>query len=69
MHLIALVLLAFIAGLGWTYLEPQLAQYVPASWQSNTYAKALITGAFVLLIVFIASFVLRLFPKKLHANV
>jgi TRAP-type C4-dicarboxylate transport system permease small subunit len=69
MHLIALALLAFVAGLGWTYIEPQLAQYVPASWQGNTWSKALVTGAFILLIVFIASFVLRLFPKKLHASV
>lgn len=66
MHIIALVILAFVVGLIYNYAEPTLSGYIPAQYQSSMWTQALVVGGFILLAIFVASWVMSIFPEKLR---
>src|SRR6266851_1874355 len=55
MHLIALAVLALVLGFVHSFLQPKLANVLPASFSQNTWGRAFFTGAFILVSFFIAS--------------
>lgn len=55
MHLIALAVLAFVLGFVHSFLQPKLANVLPASFSQNTWGRAFFTGAFILVSFFIAT--------------
>jgi hypothetical protein len=55
MHLVALAVLALVLGFVHSFLQPKLANVLPASFSQNTWGRAFFTGAFILVSFFIAS--------------
>lgn len=61
MHWIVLILLAIGAGFLYPMISSKLSAYAPGSITGNVVGQAFFTGAFILLTLIIASFVLKLF--------
>jgi len=57
MHLVALAVLALVLGWVHSFLQPKLANVLPASFSQNTFGRAFFTGAFILVSFFIATLV------------
>lgn len=64
MHWIVLALLAVGAGFIYPIVTGKLAAYAPGSITGNTFGQAFVTGAFILVTVMAAAFVLKLFFGK-----
>jgi len=64
MHILALVLLAAILGAIYSYIAPKLQAAYPASAPSGRIATALLTGAIILVALFLATTVLRIFGME-----
>lgn len=69
MHIVALAILALLAGLIYNFAQPKLSAMLPASTQNGTVVPALVSGAFILLTIVAASFVMGFFPRKFRATV
>lgn len=63
MHIIALVVLAWVLGFIHSYLQPKLANVLPATWSQNPFGRSFFTGAFILVSFFIATFLIGLVFK------
>jgi hypothetical protein len=61
MHWIVLAVLAIGAGFLYPLLSTKLQAFVPGSLTGNAVGQAFFTGAFILLTVIVATFVLKLF--------
>ena len=64
MHIVALAVLALVAGYGYTLIVPKLQAAVPASFPQGRIAQSFLTGAFILLVVFLAAWVVSLFGLR-----
>src|SRR5258708_3394165 len=60
MHIVALVVLAWVLGWIHSYLQPKLANVLPATWSQNAFGRSFFTGAFILVSFFIATFLIGL---------
>ncbi len=60
MQIVALVVLAWVLGFVHSYLQPKLANVLPATWSQNAFGRSFFTGAFILVSFFIATFLIGL---------
>jgi hypothetical protein len=64
MHWIGLALLALVAGIVNTKVTPLVANAVPGSASQNFWIKSFVSGALILLTVFVAVFALSIIGVK-----
>lgn len=64
MHIVALAVLALVAGYGYTVIQPKLQAAVPASFPQGKIAQSFLTGAFILIVVFLSAWVVGMFGLK-----
>lgn len=60
MHILAIVLLAGLGGLIFTYISPLIQSKLPASLPQGKIAQGFIVGAIILIAIWAASLVLSL---------
>jgi hypothetical protein len=63
MHIVALVVLAWVLGWIHSYLQPKLANVLPATWSQNAFGRSFFTGAFILISFFVATFIVGMLFK------
>jgi uncharacterized protein YqhQ len=61
MHIVAIAVLALVAGYGYTLIVPKLQAAIPASFPQGKIAQSFLTGAFILIVVFLASWIVGMF--------
>ncbi len=65
MHILALVILAFVVGWIFNYANPKIQPYLPAAL-NNMWGQAAWTGAFILVTLFVAQLVTSVLPAKVR---